>query len=82
MERIIREAIIEGIVTLMIVHNELLYTVDARIVRVRYSIKEKYSFGKHVTRQDSRRRPWIGNECLARLSVITDCYVDIRANAS
>jgi len=43
-ERIIREAIVEGMATPMIVYNELLYTVGAKIAQVKYGAKGKYSF--------------------------------------
>ncbi|NPA99733.1 MAG: PIN domain-containing protein [Crenarchaeota archaeon] len=49
-ERVIREAIIEGMAIPMIVYNELLYTVGAKIARVRYGVKEKYSFRKYIAK--------------------------------
>ena len=50
-ERIIREAIIEGMAIPMTVYNELLYTTGAKIARVKYGIKGKYSFRKHIAKQ-------------------------------
>ena len=49
-EKIIREAIIEGIAIPMIVYNELLYMVGAKIARIRYGVKGKYSFRKHIAK--------------------------------
>ncbi|MCE4623815.1 MAG: PIN domain-containing protein [Caldisphaeraceae archaeon] len=34
----------------MIVYNELLYTVAAKIARMKYGVKGKYSFRKHIAR--------------------------------
>ena len=50
-ERIIREAIIDGIAIPMIVYNELLYTVGAKIARIKYGVKGKYSFRKYIARR-------------------------------
>jgi len=50
-ERIVREAIIEGMAIPMTVYNELLYTTGAKIARVKYGIKGKYSFRKHIVKQ-------------------------------
>ncbi len=47
-EKIIREAIIEGMAIPMIVYNELLYTTGAKIARVKYGVKGKYSFRRHI----------------------------------
>ncbi len=49
-EKIIREAIIEGMAIPMIVYNELLYIVGAKIARVKYGVKGKYSFRKHIAK--------------------------------
>ena len=49
-ERIIREAIIEGIAIPMIVYNELLYTIGAKIARIKYGVKGKYSFRRHIAK--------------------------------
>jgi len=49
-EKVIRETIIEGIAIPMIVYNELLYTVGAKIARVKYGVKGKYSFRKHIAK--------------------------------
>ncbi len=43
-EKVIREAIIEGLAIPMIVYNELLYTTGAKIARIKYGVKGKYSF--------------------------------------
>lgn len=40
-EKIIREAIIEGMTTPMIVYNELLYIVGTKIARMKYGVKGK-----------------------------------------
>ncbi len=47
-ERIIREAIVDGVAIPMIVYNELLYIVAAKIARIKYGVKGKYSFRKHI----------------------------------
>ena len=49
-ERVIREAIIEGMTIPMIVYNELLYTTGAKIARMKYGVRGKYSFRKHIAR--------------------------------
>ncbi len=49
-EKVIREAIVEGIAIPMIVYNELLYTVGAKIARIRYGVRGKYSFRKHIAK--------------------------------
>ena len=49
-EEIIREAIIEGTAISMIVYNELLYTTGAKIARIKYGVKGKYSFRKHIAK--------------------------------
>ncbi len=49
-EKVIREAIIEGMAIPMIVYNELLYTVGAKIARAKYGVKGKYSFRRHIAR--------------------------------
>jgi len=49
-EKVIREAIIEGIAIPMIVFNELLYTVGAKIARTKYGVKGKYSFRRHIAK--------------------------------
>ncbi len=49
-EKIIREAIIEGMAIPMIVYNELLYTVGAKIARIKYGVKGKYSFRRHIAK--------------------------------
>jgi len=49
-EKIIREAIIEGMAIPMIVYNELLYIVGAKIARIKYGVKGKYSFRKHIAK--------------------------------
>jgi len=49
-EKIIREAIIEGMAIPMIVYNELLYTVGAKIARMKYGVKGKYSFRNHIVK--------------------------------
>ncbi len=53
-EKIIRKAIIEGMIIPMIVYNELLYTTGAKIARIKYGVKGKYSFRKHM---DSLKKP-------------------------
>ena len=40
-EKVIREALIEGLAIPMIVYNELLYTVGAKIARIKYGVKGK-----------------------------------------
>jgi predicted nucleic acid-binding protein len=50
-EKILREAIIEGMAIPMIVYNELLYTTGAKIARIKYGVKGKYSFRKHIAKQ-------------------------------
>ncbi len=40
-EKIIREAIIEGMAIPMIVYNELPYIVGAKIARIKYGVKGK-----------------------------------------
>jgi len=47
-EKVIREAIIEGMAIPMIVYNELLYTTGAKIARAKYGVKGKYSFRRHI----------------------------------
>ncbi len=49
-ESIIREAIIDGMAIPMIAYNELLYTVGAKIASIKYGVKGKYSFRKHITK--------------------------------
>ncbi|MEB3764604.1 MAG: PIN domain-containing protein [Desulfurococcales archaeon] len=49
-EKIIREAIVEGMAIPMIVYNELLYTTGAKIARIKYGVKGKYSFRKHIAK--------------------------------
>ena len=49
-EKVIREAIIEGMAIPMIVYNELLYTTGAKIARIKYGIKGKYSFRNHIAK--------------------------------
>ena len=49
-EKVIREAIIEGMAFPMIVYNELLYTTGAKIARIKYGVKGKYSFRKHIAK--------------------------------
>jgi len=49
-EKIIREAIVEGMAIPMIVYNELLYTVGAKIARIKYGIRGKYSFRRHIAK--------------------------------
>jgi len=34
----------------MVVYNELLYTVGAKIARIKYGVKGKYSFRRHIAR--------------------------------
>ncbi len=50
-EKIVRQGLVEGMAIPMIVYNELLYTVAAKIARVNYGVKGKYAFRKLVTRQ-------------------------------
>ena len=40
----------------MIVYNELLYIVGAKIARVKYGVKGKYSFRKHIAKHGFPRR--------------------------
>ncbi|MEM4969630.1 MAG: PIN domain-containing protein [Sulfolobales archaeon] len=47
-EKVIRDAIVEGIAIPMIVYNELLYIVGAKIAKIKFSIKGKYSFRRHI----------------------------------
>ena len=49
-DKIIREAIIEGMAIPMIVYNELLYTTGAKIARIKYGVKGKYSFRIHIAK--------------------------------
>ena len=35
----------------MVVYNELLYTIGAKIARIKYGVKGKYSFRKHIAKQ-------------------------------
>ena len=49
-ESIIREAIIDGMAIPMIVYNELLYSVGAKIARMKYGVKGKHSFRKHIAK--------------------------------
>ena len=49
-EKVIREAIIEGMAIPMIVYNELLYTTGSKIARIKYGVKGKYSFRKHIAK--------------------------------
>jgi len=49
-EKIIREAVIEGMAIPMMVYNELLYTTGAMIARIKYGVKGKYSFRKHIAK--------------------------------
>ncbi len=49
-EKIIRESIIEGVAIPMIVYNELLYTVGAKIARMKHCVKGKYSFRRHIAK--------------------------------
>ena len=49
-EKIIREAIIEGMAIPMIVYNELLYITGAKIARIKYGVKGKYSFRRHIAK--------------------------------
>ncbi len=49
-EKVIREAIVEGMAVPMIVYNELLYTTGAKIARIKYGVKGKYSFRKHIAK--------------------------------
>ena len=49
-EKVIREAIIEGMAIPMIVYNELLYTTGAKIARIKYGVRGKYSFRKHIAK--------------------------------
>ncbi len=56
-EKVIREAIIEGMTIPMIVYNELLYTTGAKIAQMKYGVRGKYSFRKHIAKPDSPRKP-------------------------
>jgi predicted nucleic acid-binding protein len=47
-ERVIREAYTKGIAIPMIVYNEALYTVGAKLAREKYGVRGKYSFRKHI----------------------------------
>ncbi len=49
-EKVLREAIIEGMAIPMIVYNELLYTTGAKIARIKYGVSGKYSFRKHIAK--------------------------------
>ncbi len=49
-EKVIREAFIEGMAIPMIVYNELLYTTGAKIARIKYGVRGKYSFRKHIAK--------------------------------
>ena len=49
-EKIIREAIIEGLAIPVIVYNELLYTIGAKIAQIKYGVKGKYSFRRHIAK--------------------------------
>ena len=49
-EKVIREAIIEGMAIPMIVYNELLYSAGAKIARIKYDVRGKYSFRKHIAK--------------------------------
>jgi len=49
-EKVIRDAIIEGMAIPMIVYNEILYTVGAKVARMKYGVKGKYSFRKYIAR--------------------------------
>jgi len=51
-EKTIRKAIIEGMAIPMIVYNELLYIVSAKIARVKYGVKGKHSFRKHIAEHE------------------------------
>jgi len=53
-EKIIREAIVEGMATPMIVYNELLYIVEAKIARMKYGVKGKYSFRNYIAKYGFR----------------------------
>ncbi|MCE4608542.1 MAG: PIN domain-containing protein [Caldisphaeraceae archaeon] len=46
-EKILRDGIIKDMAIPMIVYNELLYTVAAKIARMKYGVKGKYSFRKY-----------------------------------
>jgi len=50
-ERIIREGFTEGMAIPMIVYNELLYTVGAKIARMKSGVRGKYSFRKLIAKQ-------------------------------
>ncbi len=56
-EKVIRKAVTEGIAIPMIVYNELLYTTGAKIARIKYGVKGKYSFRKHIAKHGSPRKP-------------------------
>ncbi len=49
-EKIIRETIIEGMAIPMIIYDELLYITAAKIARIKYGVKGKYLFRKHIVR--------------------------------
>ena len=49
-EKVIREAIIEDMALPMMVYNEPLYTTGAKIARIKYGIKGKYSFRNHIAK--------------------------------
>ncbi len=49
-ENTIRESIIEGVAIPMIVYNELLYTVGSKVAKMKYGIKGKYSFSRHIAK--------------------------------
>ena len=49
-EKIIRESIVEDITIPMIVYNELLYIVAAKIAETKYGIKGKYSFRRYISK--------------------------------
>ena len=56
-EKILREAIIEGIAIPMIVYNELLYTTVQRLLAIKYGIKGKCSFRKHIAKHGFLKKP-------------------------
>ena len=49
-EKVVRQGIVAGMAIPMIVYNELLYTIGAKIARVEYGVKGKYSFRKFIAR--------------------------------
>ena len=55
-EKVIREAIIEGMAIPMIVYNELFYMIGAKIARIKYGVKGKYSFRRHIVKTWILRR--------------------------